>query len=203
MTITSFLLPFTHPILKYIDILWQWHTSEAKHFCVTEAWQADAEQRYGEAIYEPKSQRAERLRLAHLPGALLVEMPNNWTLCSSTQDCGRIEFLAKEVEAGSKKKPDTMIMARASDALETGRFLVDDAPAARYNIHQRTRYPMISLQDSQQSSKLLLFTCNFCVKTAGYQWWSSVQHSTTMLSRYICYHLLVVVVFYPHPRWQW
>ena len=96
-----------------------------------------------------------------------MEIPNNWTLCSSTQDCGRIEFLAKEVEAGSKKKPDTMIMARA---LETGRFLVDDAPAASYNIHQRTRYPMISLQDSQQSSsKLLLFTCNFCVKTAGYQ----------------------------------
>ena len=90
--------------------------------------QAEAEQRYGEAIYEPKSQRAERLRLAHLPGALLVEIPNNWSLCSSTQDCGRIEFLAKEVEAGSKKKPDTMIMA---SALET--------PAASYNTHQRTR----------------------------------------------------------------
>ena len=65
----------------------------------------------------------------------MVEIPNNWTLCSSTQDCGRIEFLAKEVEAGSKKKPDTMIMARA---LETGRFLVDDAPAASYNIHTST-----------------------------------------------------------------
>lgn len=30
------------------------------------------------------------------------------------QDCGKIEFLAKEVEAGSKKKPDTMIMVPAS-----------------------------------------------------------------------------------------
>lgn len=26
------------------------------------------------------------------------------------EDCGKIEFLAREVEAGSKKKPDTMIM---------------------------------------------------------------------------------------------
>ena len=27
-----------------------------------------------------------------------------------TKDCGEIKFLSKEVEAGSKKKPDTMIM---------------------------------------------------------------------------------------------
>lgn len=95
---------------------------------VFEMEKADAEQRYGEAIYEPKSQRAERLRLAHLPGALLVEIPNNWTLCSSTQDCGRIEFLAKEVEAGSKKKPDTMIMAKKKQIFV--KFSVEKGEAA-------------------------------------------------------------------------
>ncbi|CAL1164740.1 unnamed protein product [Cladocopium goreaui] len=95
---------------------------------VFEMEKAEAEQRYGEAIYEPKSQRAERLRLAHLPGALLVEIPNNWTLCSSTQDCGRIEFLAKEVEAGSKKKPDTMIMAKKKQIFV--KFSVEKGEAA-------------------------------------------------------------------------
>eukprot|EP00913_Durusdinium_trenchii_P015971 g15009.t1 len=59
---------------------------------------ADAEKKYGEDIYEPKSQRPDRLRLAHLPGAALIE------------------FLAREVEAGSKKKPDTMIMAKKKQA---------------------------------------------------------------------------------------
>ena len=78
---------------------------------VFEMDKADAERRYGESIYEAKSARAERLRLAHLPGALLVEIPHNWSLCGSTSDCGRIEFLSMEVEPGSKKKPDTMIMA--------------------------------------------------------------------------------------------
>eukprot|EP00438_Fugacium_kawagutii_P030815 Skav229505 [mRNA] locus=scaffold2455:231082:234181:- [translate_table: standard] len=69
---------------------------------------AEAEQKYGEAIYEPKSQRPERLRLAH--------------------DCGKIEFLAKEVEAGSKKKPDTMIMAKKKQVFV--KFSVEKGDAA-------------------------------------------------------------------------
>ena len=31
------------------------------------------------------------------------------------EECGKIQFLAKEVEPGSKKKPDTMIMAWDSE----------------------------------------------------------------------------------------
>ncbi|CAK9011482.1 unnamed protein product [Durusdinium trenchii] len=97
---------------------------------VFEMDKADAEKKYGEDIYEPKSQRPDRLRLAHLPGAALVEIPNNWSLCASTSDCGKIEFLAREVEAGSKKKPDTMIMAKKKQVFVKFSVGNPDAPAA-------------------------------------------------------------------------
>ncbi|CAE7628929.1 Wars1 [Symbiodinium sp. CCMP2592] len=96
-------------------------------------WEMDrpeAEAKYGEAIYEPKSQRSDKLRLAHLPGAALLEIPNNWTLCATTTDCGKIEFLQKEVEAGSKKKPDTMIMAKKKQVIVKFGVQNPDAAAA-------------------------------------------------------------------------
>jgi len=113
--------------------------SSSGSIAVFEMDKVEAEQKYGEVIYEAKSQRPDKLRLAHLPGAVLVEIPNNWSLCSSTQDCGEIKFLSKEVEAGSKKKPDTMIMVKkkqifvkfsVSKGDATGTELVGTAPEA-------------------------------------------------------------------------
>ncbi|CAJ1390074.1 unnamed protein product [Effrenium voratum] len=100
---------------------------------VFEMDKAEAEQKYGEAIYEPKSSRPEKLRLAHLPGAVLVEIPGNWSLCKDISDCGKIEFLAKEVETGSKKKPDTMIMAKKKQVLVKFRVQNPDAAPGDVN----------------------------------------------------------------------
>ena len=107
------------PLLDALEAEANRLAAEGGAIAVWEMDRPEAEAKYGEAIYEPKSQRSDKLRLAHLPGAALLEIPNNWTLCATTTDCGKIEFLQKEVEAGSKKKPDTMIMALFSVLLQT------------------------------------------------------------------------------------
>jgi len=68
------------------------------------------------------------LRIAHLPGAAFLEIPGNWTLCESTASCGRVSFLQREVEKGSKKKPDTMIMAKKKQLII--KFIVETGDAA-------------------------------------------------------------------------
>ncbi|CAK9010726.1 Tryptophan--tRNA ligase [Durusdinium trenchii] len=86
---------------------------------VFEMDKADAEKKYGEDIYEPKSQRPDRLRVAGMQ-----------LLFGTETDCGKIEFLAREVEAGSKKKPDTMIMAKKKQVFVKFSVGNPDAPAA-------------------------------------------------------------------------
>lgn len=72
-----------------------------------------AEADYGEAMYDGTSARSsDQVRLAYFPGAIFVEIPTNWSLCKTAGACGSIRFLQKEVPAGSKKKPDTMILAK-------------------------------------------------------------------------------------------
>ena len=97
--------------------------TEGGAIAVFEMNREEAEAKYGNSIYEPapkpekkseeepEKSKPPTVRLAHLPGAALVEIKSDWTLCSATADCGKIDFLQKEVEAGSKKKPETMIMA--------------------------------------------------------------------------------------------
>eukprot|EP00928_Gymnodinium_smaydae_P080406 TRINITY_DN64104_c0_g1_i1.p1 TRINITY_DN64104_c0_g1~~TRINITY_DN64104_c0_g1_i1.p1 ORF type:complete len:661 (-),score=155.89 TRINITY_DN64104_c0_g1_i1:64-2046(-) len=95
---------------------------------VFELDRATAESRYGEGLYGSSKERPERLRLAHVPGAALIEIPANWTLCASTGACGAIKVLQKEVEEGSKKKPDTMILAKKKQLMV--KYVVENADAA-------------------------------------------------------------------------
>jgi len=118
------------PLLDALEAEANRLAAEGGAIAVWEMDRPEAEAKYGEAIYEPKSQRSDKLRLAHLPGAALLEIPNNWTLCATTTDCGKIEFLQKEVEAGSKKKPDTMIMAKKKQVIVKFGVQNPDAAAA-------------------------------------------------------------------------
>ncbi|CAE8588572.1 unnamed protein product, partial [Polarella glacialis] len=96
---------------------------------VFELDKAAAESKYGEAMYEAKSAQPDELRLAHLPGVAFLAIPKNWTLCASTASCGKISFLQKEAEEGSKKKPDTMIMAKKKQLIIKYSVENIDAPA--------------------------------------------------------------------------
>jgi len=73
---------------------------------------ATAEERYGDSVCDPKSANVETLRLAHIPGMLLVEIPPNWQVCTTTGACGPVTFEQKSKEEGSNKKPDTMILLK-------------------------------------------------------------------------------------------
>merc|ERR1719158_1236953 len=61
-------------------------------------------------MYEPTSAKGDILRLAYVPGAVLADVPANWSLCATAGACGTITFEQKEADPGSKKKPDTMIL---------------------------------------------------------------------------------------------
>lgn len=84
---------------------------------VVELDRATAEAKYGDGIFSKSSQKLERVRLAYVPGAALVEIPTTWSLCYTSGGCGQIQLLAREVEEGSKKKPDTMILAKKKELL--------------------------------------------------------------------------------------
>jgi tryptophanyl-tRNA synthetase len=72
-----------------------------------------AETEFGDAICDPnvKPDESNKVRLAYVPGAALVPIPKNWSLCGTTNACGTVTF-SIGVEAGSKKKPDTMILKK-------------------------------------------------------------------------------------------
>jgi len=74
--------------------------------------QKAATSKYGDGICDPniKADESGMIRLAFVPGAALVQIPKNWTLCAKAGACGNVAFTGQTVEAGSKKKPDTMIL---------------------------------------------------------------------------------------------
>lgn len=86
-----------------------------------------AETCYGDAMYDAKSAKGDVLKLAYLPGAALVEIPANWSLCATTGACGRVAF-QKAVDPASKKKPETMILYKKKQLMV--RFEVANAEAA-------------------------------------------------------------------------
>eukprot|EP00931_Biecheleriopsis_adriatica_P117698 TRINITY_DN93193_c0_g1_i1.p1 TRINITY_DN93193_c0_g1~~TRINITY_DN93193_c0_g1_i1.p1 ORF type:complete len:695 (-),score=177.21 TRINITY_DN93193_c0_g1_i1:33-2018(-) len=102
----------------------------AAPIAVFEMDRADAEAKYGTSIYDPSSKKPERLRLAHLPGVALLEIPSNWALCGNTADCGEVTFLVKEVEKDSKKKPDTLIFVKGKKKQFVAKYSVANAEAA-------------------------------------------------------------------------
>jgi len=80
---------------------------------VFEMDKAAAEAKYGDAIHDGQSSIGNgKLRLAYVPGAALVEIPNNWSVCATTGAAGLVTFTQKEVGPDSKKKPDTMILLK-------------------------------------------------------------------------------------------
>lgn len=93
---------------------------------------AAAETKYGEGIYDPKSTKPDVLRLVHIPDVAVLEIPSNWNMCSKTSCSGTITFLQKEVEEGSKKKPDTMIMGKKKQLIV--KYQVQHTDAANGNL---------------------------------------------------------------------
>lgn len=100
---------------------------------VFEMDRSEAETKYGHGIFDATSSKAAKLptvRLAYLPGSMLVEVPPNWALCSSTGKCGTITFEQKVVDASSNKKPDTMILFGKGKKLLMVRYATANADAA-------------------------------------------------------------------------
>mmetsp|Transcript_71018 Transcript_71018/g.154361 ORF Transcript_71018/g.154361 Transcript_71018/m.154361 type:complete len:653 (+) Transcript_71018:143-2101(+) len=85
---------------------------------------ADAAARYGEACGSSSSS-TEGVRLAYVPGAALVQLPSNWSLCPTAGACGAVQFLVKEEEG--KKKPDTTIVVKRKQL--TVKYVVANADA--------------------------------------------------------------------------
>jgi len=100
------------PLLDAIEVATNELVKANATISVFEVDRATAESKYGDAIYDTKSARPDMVRLAYVPGALLVEVPPNVTLCATAGACGAVTFLSKTVEEGSKKKPDTIILAK-------------------------------------------------------------------------------------------
>mmetsp|Transcript_18649 Transcript_18649/g.32187 ORF Transcript_18649/g.32187 Transcript_18649/m.32187 type:complete len:633 (-) Transcript_18649:17-1915(-) len=92
----------------------------------------EAEQKYGKGIYSGKDEASEdKLSLAWIPGAVLLRLQPGWALCSRTGTCGKIQFV-RGLEAGSTKKPETMILSKGKKKQLSIRFSVEiDAPGAQ------------------------------------------------------------------------
>mmetsp|Transcript_10053 Transcript_10053/g.29712 ORF Transcript_10053/g.29712 Transcript_10053/m.29712 type:complete len:673 (-) Transcript_10053:35-2053(-) len=107
---------------------------------VVEMAKADAEKTYGTGIYSGgKVPEAEKLKLAWLPGAALVEIPSNWTLCAGAGSVGKIVFDRGGGGGDKGKKADTMILLKKkqlcikfsveTDAAAAGEDLRGSAPS--------------------------------------------------------------------------
>lgn len=94
---------------------------------VFELSRQEAEKRYGQGIYDGKAAPSgDQLRLAWLPGAALVALPEGWALCERAGSCGKIT-IARGAEEG--KKADTLILQKKKTV--SVRFSVaTGAPAA-------------------------------------------------------------------------
>lgn len=84
---------------------------------------------YGDSTAEPKAPKGDRPRLAYIPGAILTEVPGNWSLCKSAGSCGSVAF-QKAVDPGSKKKPDTMILYKKKQLMVRYQVQNPDAEGA-------------------------------------------------------------------------
>jgi len=78
---------------------------------VFELARTEAEHRYGQGIYDGRGSTTpgDKLRLAWLPGAALVELPPGWQLCERAGSCGKVAFARGAAEG---KKADTLILAK-------------------------------------------------------------------------------------------
>jgi len=92
----------------------------------------EAEKQYGDAMYDPKSAKPDKLRLAYIPDVALVEIPPNWSLCVSTGVCGAVTF-QKGADKDSKKKPETLILYKKKQL--SVRFGVDHGDAAGVGVN--------------------------------------------------------------------
>lgn len=102
--------------------------STSASISVLDVDKADTVVKYGEK--SPfASASLEKLHLAYVPGVTFVAIPQNWSVCPSSCSCGSIRFLLKDVEEGSKKKPDTMILAKKKQLMIKFEVEHKDAPA--------------------------------------------------------------------------
>lgn len=95
---------------------------------VFEMSRAAAEAQYGDGIYDGRSAAGDALRLAYVPGAALAEVPTGWSLCATAGACGAVRFI--HGEEGSKKKPDTLILAKKKQMMIRYQVAAPGAPGA-------------------------------------------------------------------------
>jgi len=89
-----------------------------------------AEKEYGDAMYDSKSAKTDKLHLAYIPDAALLDIPTNWSLCSHTGACGKIVFQKGADEARDpkkQKKAETLILYKKKQL--SVRFSVDNGNA--------------------------------------------------------------------------